>query len=121
MSLTCGGVLLEVLVYSLYKKREKIISSDFSVGKYLFLLSMPVMAIAAIGFNDIARVLMVFLSFAAVGTVLEWLIGFSYHAIMGKRLWTYHHLPVHEYTSYLSIPLWGLAGILFWLLAQVFI
>jgi len=68
-----------------------------------------------------SQLLLVCLSFALVGTFLEWLIGFFYHKIVGQKLWTYHRYSLSGYTSLLSIPLWGLAGALFWLLAKIFI
>jgi uncharacterized membrane protein len=62
---------------------------------------------------------MVFLFFAVIGTFMEWLIGFAYENVVGKILWTYDKFNINGYTSYLSIPLWGIAGVVFWLIANV--
>jgi len=62
----------------------------------------------------------VFLIFAGVGTALEWLVGFSFHMVMGQRLWTYYKYNINTYTSLLSIPLWGIAGVFFYLLVKYF-
>src|SRR3989344_4498855 len=59
-----------------------------------------------------------FLICAAVGTFLEWLVGFSYYQVVGERLWTYHRYAIKKYTSFLSIPIWGLAGVFIWLLSR---
>lgn len=71
--------------------------------------------------NSGLSVLQVYLVFALVGTFLEWIIGFMYRQIVGEKLWSYHRYAIAEYTSFLSIPIWGLAGVLFWVLAQMFI
>jgi len=65
--------------------------------------------------------LFVFALFAFWGTLLEGLVGFSYHMIVGQRLWTYHRYGIYGYTSLLSVPIWGLLGILMWFLARVFV
>ena len=45
-----------------------------------------------------------------VGPLLEWTIGWFYHQINAKRLWTYQRSVIsqrHKYTSYMIIPFWG--------------
>lgn len=51
--------------------------------------------------------------------ILEWLVGFSYRVIMGENMWTYHRLELYGFTSFLSLPLWGLIGVVFLLLTQI--
>ena len=68
-----------------------------------------------------ASLIYVFLIFSLVGTFLEGLIGYFYHNIVGQRLWTYHRYALKGYTSFLSIPIWGLGGAMSWLLAKIFI
>lgn len=121
--LAVGGVVLEEFVQNLYFKlaKKKFKEHRFSFSRYIYLLLFPLLATLVILQRNDTKLLMVFLTFSLFGTFLEWLIGFFYHKIVGQRLWTYHRYSWSGYTSWLSIPLWGLAGVLFWLLARVFI
>ncbi len=120
--LILGGVILEEVAQKLYYHftKKKFKQHNFSLSRYIYLLLFPVIAVIAITQKAGIRLLNIFIIFSFVGTFLEWLIGFFYHQIVGQRLWTYHRYSIGGYTSLLSIPLWGLGGILFWLLAQVF-
>lgn len=117
-----GGVILEVTVLHLYY--ELILRTKrptrFSWVRYGFLLLVPIISVALIAVREGVVVLNVFVAASLLGAVFEWLIGFFYDTIVGARLWTYHQFGITKYTSLLSLPLWGLAGVLFWLLAQVF-
>lgn len=123
LGLIVGGLLVEVLFsqfhYLFTKKHYK--KYHYSFSRYLFLLLFPLLATFFIFSQAGLKLLHVFLVFALAGTILEWLVGFSFHMVVGNRLWTYSRYSINKYTSLLSIPLWGLLGILFWLLAQVFI
>lgn len=116
------GVLLEIifakLYYKLLKSRYK--EHHFYFGRYIFFLSFPALAFFLVtnqlGFSP----LVVFLVFAFLGTLLEGLVGYSYYLIVGQRLWTYKKYSIGGYTSFLATPIWGLLGILTWLLAKSF-
>lgn len=108
------GVAIELALAKFFLKKYH----HFSIIKYLYLLLFPLIAtVIIINFHGIS-LLKVFVIFAVVGTFLEWLIGLAYHKIVGQRLWTYHRFGLSGYTSLLSIPIWGLGGILFYLLAK---
>lgn len=121
--LVIGGVVLEEITERLYFKftKKKFKEHHFSFSRYFYLLLFPILGTIIIIQKNSSRLLIVFLTFSLIGTLLEWLIGFFYHKIVGQRLWTYHRFSLTGYTSWLCLPLWGLAGILFWLLARVFI
>lgn len=93
----------------------------FTISHYIYFLLFPLLASVIMIFIHGLSVLYAFLIFASIGTILEWLIGFSYHQFVGQRLWTYHRFSLSGYTSLLSIPIWGMAGILFWLLAKALV
>lgn len=92
----------------------------FSWGKYLFLLSFPLLATFYAINQEGASLAKVFVIFGFAGTLLELFIGAAYHNIMGQRLWTYHKYTITKYTSFLSLPLWGMSGVLFWLMVKAF-
>jgi uncharacterized membrane protein len=118
-----GGLLLEVafkkIYYQLTDNHYKI--HHFSAGKYIFFLTLPLLATALLGVWYGRSIIVVFMTFALVGTFLEWLIGWSYYQIVGEQLWSYHRYSIGPYTSLLSMPLWGVGGGLFWLLAHIFV
>ncbi|EKE00060.1 MAG: hypothetical protein ACD_22C00100G0024 [uncultured bacterium] len=121
--LVVWSVVVETVVQKLYYKKtnKKFKTNHFSYSKYFYYLLGPLLGFVLLTFRVGVSVIYAFLAFAFVGTILEWLIGFFYRQIVGQRLWTYHRYDLSGYTSWLCIPLWGLAGALFWLLAKVFI
>lgn len=116
------GVLIEDFAckihYKLTKRHFK--SHNFTWSKYIFLLISPIVAMIFVATRTKMPVITIFFVFSIVGTLLEYLIGFSYHQIIGTRLWTYHSYSIGKYTSWLSVPIWGFGGVLFWILAKVF-
>lgn len=117
-----GGVLLEILLMSLYfkltKKHYK--THHYAFGKYLFFLIFPLLsALIVVNLTNI-RVFYVFAMFALVGTFMEYFIGWAYLKIEGQRLWTYHKYAISKFTSFLSIPLWGFMGIFSYLVTVAF-
>ena len=121
IALVAGGVFAEVVMFKLYvlfiRPRSSIKSG---LIKFCYLLSLPMLAVLVITQRIGIVVLYIFIISSLVGTLFEWLAGFAYEYVVGKRLWTYHDYTLNEYTSMLSIPLWGFAGVLLWLAAQVF-
>lgn len=121
LGLIIGGFIIESLVsqthFLLFGKQFK--KYHYKFGRYLFYLMFPVVALVFSLFFASPEVLSIFLAFSVIGPALEWLAGFSYHMVVGQRLWTYHRYSIGGYTSFFTIPLWGLAGILFWLLNKV--
>jgi uncharacterized membrane protein len=116
-----GGILLEIaavrLHFALTKTHFK--EHQFSLRKYLLLILLPLVACAIILNKEGWDLLSIFIAFSVLGTALEWFVAFGYHKIMGERLWTYHRYSITEYTSLLSIPFWGIAGILAWLIISL--
>jgi hypothetical protein len=118
------GVGIEVFLSKIYfheeggaKKKHQIIHFKFS--RYLFLLSIPLLGVILMYFIVGISILESFFLFALLGTGLEYLVGYCYQAVVGQRLWTYYKYSLGEYTSLLSIPLWGLCGTLVFLLSKV--
>lgn len=117
------GVLLEDVIMKIFTilSKRKVRSVHFSFARYIFLMLTPTLTIILFSITQKINLPLVFITFSLAGTILEWLVGFSYHQIVGQRLWTYHRFALQGYTSLLSIPLWGLGGVLFWLLAKAFV
>lgn len=121
-SMVLGGMLLESAVQKLHFKLIKTHYKEhhLTMGKYLFFLLFPMTAFIILLKTEGWTVGQVFITFAILGTLAEWIMGYTYHQIVGQRLWTYHKYSLSHYTSWLSVPLWGLAGVMFFLLARLF-
>jgi uncharacterized membrane protein len=121
-SMVAFGVFLENIANRIYlkinKKSHRTI--HFTLARYLFLLLVPVCGVILMTTLYGLSILQAYIIFALVGTFLEWLIGYSYHQIVGQRLWTYHRYSLNGYTSLLATPIWGLAGVFFLLLVRAF-
>lgn len=79
------------------------------------MLAGPALGLSLLVYYTGALPFYIFLSGLVVGPTLEWLLGFFYHAIMGRRLWFYERFAVRGgYTSYLTPAFWGFGFVLLW-------
>jgi len=121
VGLMIGGFVIESLLsqfhHLIFGKHMK--KYHYSFSRYLFYLTFPVLAIVFSYFYASPTIVFVFIAFAAVGTFSELIAGFTYHMVVGQRLWTYHRYSINGYTSLFSVPLWGCVGVLFWFLTKI--
>ncbi len=117
------SLILELLFSKLYYlvTNNPYKSHHFSFGRYIYFLVIPILIILYFIQGSKLNLIAVLISFSLLGTLAEWLIGFFYHKIVGQRLWTYHRYSINKYTSVLSIPIWGIAGLIFYLFIQIFL
>jgi hypothetical protein len=63
------------------------------------------------------KILWVFLVSCIVVPFLEWCLGWVYRHITGSHLWIYERYALPgRYTSWLTIPIWGGAFVVLWLI-----
>ena len=117
------GAIVETVSIKFYyfKTKKHYKEHHFTFAKYSFFSLFPTIALILSAYTLGASVLKIFLLFALTGTTVEWLLGFFYHKIIGEPLWTYHRYAIQRYTSILVAPLWGFAGVLFYLLSKTLI
>jgi len=94
-------------------------TTRFRWSEYIAIIILPLLFITFLIVYYNFAILKMFLLSAVIGFLGEGLIGFVYDKTLNKRLWTYNRFSVKGYTSYLSIPLWGIAGVLFWFLSKI--
>lgn len=92
--------------------------SSFSWREYIALIVIPITLVLSASIYVDGRIAALFILGSFFGALYEYVIGFTYHKIMKRHLWTYHRFSIRGYTSLLSIPLWGIGTIFFWLLAK---
>ena len=90
----------------------------FKLKNYVLMMIAPTACCLALTFFFCWRIIELFFYSAVVGTVLEYGVGVVFQKIFHRNLWTYERFSIGGHTSYLSIPIWGVAGIVFWLLAK---
>ncbi len=91
----------------------------FRWGEYMAIILAPTAFIVFLSFYYSFAIFKMFIVSAIVGFLAEWFFGFIYHKVLNKRLWTYNRLSIKGYTSFLSIPAWGIAGVVFWFLSKL--
>ena len=98
----------------LYGRKTK----QFRWSEYFLLISTPVLCSLSLTYFYGSKIIYFFVTSSVVGFVLEYLLGLIYHKTLNRKLWTYGKYNVGGYTSLLTFPLWGVAGVVFWLLSQ---
>ncbi len=98
----------------LYGRRTK----TFHWSEYIALMAGPLLGCLVLAtFYGMAMVYL-FIASSVVGFVLEYGTGLMYHKTLNRRLWTYGKYSVGGYTSLLTFPMWGVTGVVFWLLSR---
>jgi uncharacterized membrane protein len=118
--MVAGGVVLELSISRLYFSltKEHLNKHHFPFGRYIYLLLFPALGTFSIYLLRGEQILRIFIIFAILGPILEWLTGYAYYRIVGTRLWLYRRFAYQGHTSLLTIPLWGMTGVLFWLISR---
>ena len=88
---------------------------------YLFFMAGPILA-TIYAYSRVGRsVIYMFLLASVIGLYFEYSIDKSWMQLFGRRLWRYYRADIQADTSWLVVPLWGAGGVLFLLLARLFI
>src|SRR3989344_764715 len=121
--LSPAGYLILILLGTLvgfgfaywYGRRTK----KFKWSQYIALISVPVLGSFSLVFFYGVGVIYFFFMSSVAGFALEHMFGKIYHLALNERLWTYEKFTVRgDYTSLLVLPMWGVAGVVFWLISK---
>lgn len=93
-------------------------TKNFRWSEYIALLAAPVFGSLSLSYFYGVKIIYLFLISSVVGFILEYSVGLAYHKTLNKRLWTYDRYSVGGYTSFLTFPMWGVVGIIFWLISR---
>jgi len=99
----------------LYGRKTK----SFRWSEYIAIIIWPLLTVLGLAYFVSSKILSLFLISALAGFALEYIIGLTYYKTLNRRLWTYGRLSVGGHSSLLSIPLWGVAGVMFWFIAKM--
>lgn len=115
-----GFVFLAISLAGLYlaylygRKTKK-----FRWSEYIAIIIWPFLFVLTLVYYIDAKILILFIVSCFAGSILEYILGFAYHKTLNKKLWVYKHLSLNGYTSLLSIPIWGMTGVIFWFLGKL--
>ncbi|MBI2639413.1 MAG: hypothetical protein HYW90_00775 [Candidatus Sungbacteria bacterium] len=92
-------------------------TNRFLWKEYFALITAPLLGTAGLAFIFGWKPIEMFLLGMIILPTLEWLTGRAYHKVLGARLWIYERYPLPgAYTSWLTLPIWGAAMVLLWLI-----
>ncbi len=93
-------------------------TKKFRWREYIALLAAPLLCVAYLIYSYDIKVLYLFVASMVVGLLLEYGMGLFYHKTLNRRLWTYGRYSIQGYTSWLAAPMWGVGGVIFWILSN---
>lgn len=95
------------------------IQTDFSWKKYCLFMSGPIASVGIWMYFYDYKVGFLFLSGSIIGLLLEFALGFLYQNVFQRNLWIYDSkaYSLLGHTSLLTIPMWGCAAVVFWIIA----
>ncbi len=102
------------LAYTYGHKTKK-----FKWSEYFLIIIWPLISIAILSVYIDQLIIKLFLVSMIAGMFFEYFLGFIYEKTLNQKLWKYNKFSISGYTSLLSIPLWGVAGVIFWSLGQI--
>jgi len=91
---------------------------NFRWIEYFALLSVPVLCSLGLAYFFGSKIILLFISSSITGFIFEYGLGLAYHKTLNKRLWVYNVSSLNGYTSWFTLPMWGVAGVLFWLASK---
>lgn len=107
--------LLGFYLAYLYGRKIK----QFRWSEYIAIILWPVIGVIVFAYLIDVKILSLFVISSFAGFLLEYLLGLTYHKTLNKKLWEYNRLSVGGYTSLLTIPIWGVVGVVFWFLSKI--
>ncbi len=94
-------------------------TKKFRWSEYFLIIIWPAMFVVALAYLVDLKVIELFIFSCIIGFALEYAVGFIYHQVLNRRLWVYKKFSLNGYTSWLVLPIWGIAGVIFWYLGAV--
>jgi len=94
-------------------------TKEWRWSEYFLMTLAPFAGMIFLAWLEGFKIIIFFILSGLVGLTGEFVLGFSCDKILGRKLWRYSKLSLSGYTSLLTLPFWGGAGILFLILAKL--
>lgn len=116
----CALALLPTFLSTLLAFTYGMKVKDFAWSKYFIFMTGPVISMGVWAYYYDIKIAYLFGASALTGMILEFLLGFAYQRIFQRKLWEYDAkaYALFGHTSLLTLPMWGTAGVIFWITAQ---
>jgi hypothetical protein len=93
-------------------------TKKFLFREYSAIIIWPILSVVVLAFIYGGKILELYFLSALAGFCSEYGFGLVYHKTLNRRLWNYTRFGIQGYTSLLSIPMWGVAGVVFYFIAK---
>jgi hypothetical protein len=123
MWLVYGAILLSITVFRIIflGSLPKIEFKQVNLGNYIVFVFPFLAAIAYITATDGLHHILIFISFATIAFIAEYLFGKMCKLFVNKKLWTYTYLTFdHQHITPLAMIPFVMAGYWFWTMAEFF-
>ncbi len=108
-------ITIAISMYGAYLYGKKV--RGFHIHKYFLIILFPILGVVGATHFFGKDIIYFYLMSCLLGFILEGLLGWIYHKTLGERFWKYDRYTIGGHTSFLTLPLWGLAGVMFFLLS----
>ena len=114
-------IFLEWIVDTfIYQDQSRNVDSEhYIIGKIILVLTFPLVCAMALPVFIQVPLLISFVIFGIIGAFLEWLIGTLYVNMVGETLWEYRSYSIYQYTSWISVPLFGTIALIFMIAGRI--
>ncbi|HRY31053.1 MAG TPA: hypothetical protein P5328_01550 [Candidatus Paceibacterota bacterium] len=108
--------LLGFFLAYLYGRR----TTKFYWREYFALIIIPIISTIYLTKYFGPKLLTFYVISSLIGFILEYGLGLAYHKAINYKLWRYHkdEFSISGYTSLLTIPIWGIGGVVFFLISK---
>lgn len=79
----------------------------------------PILGVLVLSYFEGIRILLYFLICGVIGFILEIRLNLNFEKILGEKFYIYKKLTLKGYSSILTLPFWGTAGIVFLTIAKM--
>jgi len=101
-----------------YAQLHKHVRHRFSWFGFLVIVALPLGYVVYLYLLLGIKILWLYIISSLIGWLLEYSFGRIYYNLEGNKLWKYSKLNIEQYTSWLVLPVWGMAGVIFWSLGK---
>jgi len=106
--------LVLLIAYSYGKKTRA-----WKWSEYVLMTLGPLVGLFLFYLVDSWKAVAFFLGSCVIGFLGELIIGFLFEKTLGRKIWEHKKMSVRGHTSWLVIPFWGMAGLMFLALLRI--
>jgi hypothetical protein len=110
-------VLVEVGIVTLLDRKKPL--KEWSSIRYGGFILAPLITILILTVREGWGILLLYFLSCIIGSITETFAGWSFHRLEHRHLWKYQLGTGRGFSSIYIFPIWGLVGVLFFLVGQL--